>query len=190
MANDEIDKKVEHELNYVTANRFYVEMEKEIRASFSECQGLGVKLKKETYQEGGVNHQQRVFLGPAEFSDVTLKRGVTNDTAFLEWMNELMPELVDDYSQTQKTRRNVRILVFNQSGETMQAWTLIGAVPIGWKAPSLQANSNNAAIEELTLAFEGLKVSQPSGKSSRTSAKSDSITIHDKRGMDGFYPSN
>lgn len=32
---------------------------------------------------------------------------------------------------------------------------VIGAVPIGWKAPSLQADDNAAAIEELTLAYEG-----------------------------------
>jgi hypothetical protein len=49
-------------------------------------------------------------------------------------------------------------LVFNQAGETMQCWTLTGAIPVGWKTGSLQANSNAVAIEELTLAYEGLKV--------------------------------
>ncbi|MEO0971206.1 MAG: phage tail protein, partial [Cyanobacteria bacterium J06639_18] len=68
-----------YELNYVTTNRFYVEMESNITASFSECSGLGVKIKKENYLEGGVNDQQRVILSHAEFSDVTLKRGVTDD---------------------------------------------------------------------------------------------------------------
>ena len=37
---------VTHELNYVTANRFYVEMESNITASFSECSGLGVHNQK------------------------------------------------------------------------------------------------------------------------------------------------
>ncbi|HIK14514.1 MAG TPA: phage tail protein [Leptolyngbyaceae cyanobacterium M33_DOE_097] len=157
--------RVPHELNYVTSNRFYVEMEKDIKASFSECQGLSVKFKKETFSEGGVNDQQRVLLGPAEFGDVTLKRGATNDLMFLEWLNSwLMPQLIDgNRVQTPHSRRNVNILVFNQAGETMQCWTLIGAVPIAWKAPSLQANSNNGAIEELTLAHEGLKVFRKGG---------------------------
>ncbi|HEY9619349.1 MAG TPA: phage tail protein [Crinalium sp.] len=137
--------------NYVTANRFYVEMESQIKASFTECQGLSAKVKKETYQEGGVNDQQRIFLGQAEFTDVTLKRGVTDDQAFWEWASQML-------SDGPKARRNVNILVFNQAGETMQCWTLIGAVPITWKAPSLQANSTTAAIEELTLAYEGLNV--------------------------------
>src|ERR687886_1624672 len=152
-----LNGKVTHELNYVTANRFYVEIESEITASFTECAGLGVQVDKETYFEGGVNEQQRIFLKQAKFSDVTLKRGITNNLVFWNWLNQILD------SNNQKERRNVNILVFNQSGETMQCWTLIGAVPVGWKAPSLQANSNTAAIEELTLAYEGLQVIQQSG---------------------------
>jgi len=131
-------------------------MESNIAASFSECSGLGVKIKKETYFEGGVNDQQRIILGQAEFSDVTLKRGITDDFAFWDWISNTL-------SGEQKERRNVNILLFNQAGETMQCWTLVGAVPIGWRAPSLQANSNTVAIEELTIAHEGLKIAKSEG---------------------------
>lgn len=140
-----------YQLNYVTANRFYVEIEKTIAASFSECSGLGVKIKKETYPEGGVNDHQRVILGSPEFSDVTLKRGITDDLVFWEWLNQTV-------SNGKTYRRNVNIMLFNQAGETMQCWTLIAAVPIGWKAPSLQASANSVAIEELTLAYEGMQI--------------------------------
>ena len=150
---------VTHELNYVTANRFYVGLETEISASFSECSGLSVKIKTETYYEGGVNDQQRIFLGQPQFSEVTLKRGMTNDLVFWDWVSQILS------GKTQ--RRNVNITVFNQAGETMQCWTLIGAVPVGWKAPSLQANSTTVAIEELTLAYEGLKIAK-SGSSTAT----------------------
>lgn len=137
--------------NYVTANRFYVEMESTIKASFSECTGLGVSLKYDAIEEGGVNDQQRVILGGPKFTDVVLKRGLSDDLAFWAWLQSILE------SKTNQ-RRNVNILLFNQAGETMQCWTLIGAVPVGWKAPSLQANGETVAIEELTLAFEGLKV--------------------------------
>src|SRR4028119_341981 len=147
---------VTHQLNYVTANRFYVGLESEISASFSECSGLSVKVKTETYFEGGVNDQQRIFLGQPQFSEVTLKRGITDDFAFWEWISQIL-------TPGKKERRNVNISVFNQAGETMQCWTLIGAVPVGWKAPSLQANSNTVAIEELTLAYEGLKIAKSEG---------------------------
>lgn len=158
------------ELNYVTANRFYVEMENSITASFSECSGLGVTIKKERYREGGVNDQQRIILGEAEFSDITLKRGITDDLMFWDWVSNV----VGDYRQPSVAieRRNINILLFNQAGETMQYWTLIAAVPVGWKAPALQANSNTVAIEELTLAYEGLKIEKPGGGKGVTSFKS------------------
>lgn len=164
---------VTHELNYVTANRFYVEMESNITASFSECSGLGVKIKREAHFEGGVNDQQRIVLGQAEFSDVTLKRGLTDDFAFWDWVSQTL-------TGSKKERRNVNILTFNQAGETMQCWTLIGAVPVGWKAPALQANSNTLAIEELTLAYEGVKVTRSGGGSATSSGRDGK----------GYFPSN
>ena len=145
-----------YELNYVTANRFYVEMESNITASFSECSGLSVKIKREAHFEGGVNDQQRIVLGQSEFSDVTLKRGLTDDLVFWTWISQIL-------GGGQRTRRSINILLFNQAGETMQCWTLIGVVPVGWKAPSLQANSTTVAIEELTLAYEGLKIEKSAG---------------------------
>jgi phage tail-like protein len=162
--------------NYITANRFYVEMGGSVAASFSECSGLGVQLDKETYLEGGVNDQQRVFLKQTKFNDITLKRGMTDDITFWEWLEavfNLNHASGNPGSGAANLRRNVTILVFNQAGETMQAWTLIGAVPIGWKAPSLQASANSVAIEELTLTYEGLKVkSKPTGNSGSTSSGS------------------
>ena len=140
-----------NELNYVTANRFYVEIENDIKASFTECSGLGITIDKDYYLEGGLNNQQRIFLKQPKFNDVTLKRGITNDSFFLGWIHGVLKETVGN-------RTNLNILLFNQAGETMQTWTLIGAIPVGWKAPSLQADSKTVAIEELTIAYEGLNV--------------------------------
>jgi len=163
---------ITHELNYVTTNRFYVEIDKSIAASFSECSGLGMQIKKNVFHEGGVNDQQKIYLGQAEFADVTLKRGITDNQGFWNWISSL-------FTQT-STRRNVNILVFNQAGETMMSWTLIGAVPIAWKTPAMQADGNAVAIEELTLAYEGLKVGKDKGGGNPTSRMKES----------GFFESN
>lgn len=139
------------QFNYVTANRFYVEIEGQIKAWFSECSGIGVTLKTQSLIEGGVNDQQRFFLDNPEFSNVTLKRGITDNLDFWTWLKRV-------FDTEPNPRKNVSILLFNQAGETMQCWTLVGAVPVGWKADSLQASSESVALEELTLAYEGLKI--------------------------------
>jgi phage tail-like protein len=168
-------------LNYVTTNRFYVEIESQITASFTECDGLGVQVKKEVLFEGGVNEQQRILLGPSEFSDVTLKRGLSDDPVFWDWIKPLFEQRNSDQA-LEKHRRNINILVFNQAGETMQCWTLIGAVPIGWKSPSLQAEGSSIAIEELTLAYEGVNVAFKSG--------GGGASILQGRDQSGYFASN
>ncbi len=140
--------------NYVTTNRFYIEIGTNIVASFSECSGIDIEIEKEVYHEGGVNNQQRISLGQTCFSDITLKRGMTDDHTFSAWLGELF--------EGETLRRNVNILTFNQAGEIMKSWCLIGAIPVGWKLPSLEADGNMVAVEELTLAFEGLKIGQQS----------------------------
>lgn len=165
----------EHRKNYITTNRFYVEIESQVIASFSECSGLGVNIKKETYLEGGVNDQQRIILGHSEFTDVTLKRGMTDDLTFWSWISSIL-------TGKPSSRRNVNILLFNQAGEIMICWTLIGAIPISWKAPGFQADGNSVAIEELTLAYEGLKLkSKEGGGGASVGLRRDSI---------GFFPSH
>ena len=148
---------VNHEFNYVTTNRFYVEIDGSIAASFTECSGLSVQIQKNVFYEGGVNDQQRIYLGHTEFADITLKRGLTDDPGFWNWMNTVFNE------KDKTSRHNVNILIFNQAGETMLSWTLIGAIPIAWNTPALQADGNAVVIEELTLAYEGLQVARDSG---------------------------
>ena len=137
---------------YVTTNRFYVEIGKDIVASFSECSSVSIDIEKQVYMEGGVNDQQRISLGQTRFSDITLKRGITDDNIFSQWMSEL-------FAAKKTKRRNISILTYNQAGEVVKSWNLIGAIPVGWKIPSFEAAGNMVAVEELTLAFEGIKIS-------------------------------
>jgi phage tail-like protein len=154
--------------NYVTTNRFYVEIGRITVAAFSECSGVSVNVDKEVYLEGGVNDQQRISLGQTRFSDITLRKGMTNDETFAKWLSEIF--------DGKNKRRNVNIIAYNQAGETMKSWTLIGAIPVGWKLPDLEADGNRVAVEELTLAFEGLKMRSRGFSGEEVS-----------RGDDGFF---
>ncbi|MEM7773233.1 MAG: phage tail protein [Cyanobacteria bacterium P01_A01_bin.37] len=140
-----------HAINYVLENRFYVEIENQITASFASCQGLSAKITTTASREGGVNDQQRIFLGPTSFTEVTLTRGMTDSLLFWNWIKAT-------FTGGCGLRRNINILTFNQAGETMMSWTLIGAIPVSWKAPGLKADGSNIAVEEISIAFEGLKV--------------------------------
>ena len=47
------------QFNYVTANRFYVEIEGQIKAWFSECSCIAVTLKTQSLIEGVVKDHHR-----------------------------------------------------------------------------------------------------------------------------------
>jgi phage tail-like protein len=135
--------------NYVTGNRFYVEIDGIIAASFYQMTGMGFSLKKTPYAEGGLLCEQRYYLDPVQFKDIKLKRGITNDPDFLKWAFELL-------GPTSTPRRTVDIIAYNQAGESMQRWTLFGTRVIGWEGPTLKADANVVAFEEITIAYQSL----------------------------------
>ena len=178
-----------HGLNYIAANRFYVEMQESnsIAACFNECSGLSVTVNYDTYFEGGVNNQQRIILGNTQFSEVTLKRGLTNDAAFLGWASRMLTKISPDNAGSPQ-RRDINILLFNTAGETIQCWTLIGAVPVAWRAPALRADAATVAIEELSLAYEGLNISVDANPGGGGNALGGGGKIHKSgRGAGGFF---
>ncbi len=169
--------------NYITSNRFYVEMHGSIAASFTEFSGINVQVDKEVYFEGGVNEQQRIFLKHTKFNDVTLKRGMTDDLTFWDWVDQVLSLRQGSQRKSSDLRRNITIMTFNLAGQTMQSWTLVGAVPVGWKTPGFQANATTVAIEELTLAYEGLRVKKGAdGKATETKRKEKK-----KEDFDGYF---
>lgn len=167
--------------SYITTNRFYVEIESQLTACFTECSGLGVTINKEVIEEGGLTDQKRILIGTPDFSDVTLKRGMSGNQVFWNWISALLQPRSAG-TKISEHRRNINILTFNQAGYTQQCWTLIGAVPVGWQAPSLQASGSDVAIEELTLAYEGLNVTFGSG--------GGGATVLSGRSDTGYFASN
>ncbi|MEM6254094.1 MAG: phage tail protein [Cyanobacteria bacterium P01_D01_bin.156] len=184
----------EYRANYVLSHRFYVEMDGVIRAAFNECSGFGLDIKKELYLEGGVNEQQRVMLGHAEFQDTVLKRGMTNDPSFWAWMHEVLVGRTltatgkrHSSSTVVRTRRNINILMMNQAGAIMQVCTLVGAIPIGWKAPAFQSDSATVAIEEMTVAYEGIHLQFQTEAETLAAGGASTLLLRDEL---GFFPEN
>ena len=54
-------------------------------------------------------------------------------------------------------RKDVRIELHDGERRLTVAWVLEGALPVKIEAPDLNAGSNDVAIEQLTLAYEGLE---------------------------------
>ena len=113
---------------------------------FAECTGLGVGYDVTPYAEGGNNEFVHQLRGRLNYPNVTLRRGVTYEDALLRWFYEV---------QQPSKRPTVTISLVSSEGATLRHFALIGALPVKWTGPNVNAGSGNAATESLEIAHQG-----------------------------------
>jgi phage tail-like protein len=67
-----------------------------------------------------------------------------------EWRKEVEDGKVD------KARRNGTIKVYDRNNTPVAEWTFVKGWPSNLSGPSLGADSNEVAVEELTIVHEGI----------------------------------
>jgi phage tail-like protein len=82
-------------------------------------------------------------------SNITLKRGVTNDPELWAWRKKSMEGTVE--------RKNGSIVLVDDTGQEKVRWNFVKGWPTKWTGPSLRAAGNEVAIETLEIAHEGLE---------------------------------
>jgi phage tail-like protein len=123
--------------------------------SFAECTGLEATMEPKVIKEGGRNNAAIQRSGPVTFATVVLKRGMTETRDLYRWF-----ELVTGGKYAY--RLSATINMYDAAGVAKVAWRLDRALPIKFKAADLNAKGTEVGIEELHLAHEGLRLTQPS----------------------------
>jgi phage tail-like protein len=119
------------------------------RGEFSECDGLEITMAPKTIREGGNNARLIHLVGPVSYGQLTLKRGMTSNTALWRW-----------FEQTQRKhelRADGKIVMLAPNRRDKQVrFALTGCLPVKIKAPALSAKDGLVAIEEMQIAYETL----------------------------------
>ncbi|HET6671591.1 MAG TPA: phage tail protein [Pyrinomonadaceae bacterium] len=129
--------------------RFQVEIDGIASSRFLECTGLGSEVAVIEYREGGDPTAVRKLPGRASFSDITLKRGITESRDLYDWHRSLL--------QGQNDRRNGKIILLDDSGAEVVRWVFREAWPRKWEGPELNAMTNEIAIETFVLTCESIE---------------------------------
>ncbi len=125
-------------------------------ADFSKCDGLEMNIAPKTIREGGNNGQVIHLPGVVNYAQLSLKRGVFDTHELWAWFER---------SQTERSLRATgEIHVLNSARKPKMRFKLTGLLPIKLKAPSLDAESGQIAVEEMQIAYETLHLVQPSGE--------------------------
>lgn len=131
---------------------FLVEIDGITAAGFQEVSGLAAEISVIEYREGGDAGPVRKLPGLRKFTNVTLKRGFTQDRSLWNWFKQSM--------NGQIQRRAVAIVLLDEERQAVVRWNLTKAWPTRWEGPSLNAKGNNVAVETLEIAHEGFDIEE------------------------------
>lgn len=130
--------------------KFKVQIDGINRAGFREVSGLDAGTDAVDYREGD-EIAIRKLAGLQKFSNITLKRGITEDQDLWKWRLNVMEGNIKD------ARKNGQILLLDDKGETAAEWQFFNGWPTKWTGPAFNATANEVAIDTLEIAHEGLK---------------------------------
>jgi len=133
------------------AFNFQLEIDNVPLGAFSEVSGLTAEGDAVDYREGtDLQSNVRKLPGLRKYSNITLKRGYTQDKSLWNWYANIVNGVSD--------RRNVTIVLMNESREPVLRWHAENAWINKIEGPSLKASGNEVAMESVELVHEGLTI--------------------------------
>ena len=129
--------------------RFLVEIDSLVVAGFSEVSGLQAETQIETYREGGVNDYVHNLPKETTYSNIILKRGITDSEVLWKWHQDVVNGKI--------ARRNGYIVLLDSEGNETWRWNFVEAYPSKWNGPDLNADRNLVALESIELVHNGIK---------------------------------
>lgn len=139
--------------NPYSAFNFVVLINNQEVAAFSEVSGLDtentpIEWRDETHK---TNHVAKL-PGMEKYPNLMLKRGITASPYPWQWRKEAR-----DGSSSFPPVRDVVVQLQNENRETVYSWKLLNAWCCKLSGPSLNAKSNEIAIESMELAYDRIE---------------------------------
>lgn len=137
-------------------NNFALELKtgagKKVETFFTGASGLGFEVEVVPIASAQKDNQEFKRPGVAKYESITLKRPLTGDKTFYEWIDTVRKGEVKSY------RADGAIVLYSPDGNTdIARWTFTNAFPSKWSLTDPTADKADPLTEELVLAIEGLK---------------------------------
>lgn len=134
--------------------RYLIEIDGFASAGFNKMSGLEMETDVFEYREGGENTTVRKLPGQTKFNPIVLERGATFNQDMFNWFQS-----IHAYGTTPGlsiARKTVTIVLIGHKDKRLNEKTLQNCWPSKWAWADLDAKSNEALIESITLQHEGL----------------------------------
>ncbi len=133
--------------------KFYFEVKWDSEVmSFQEVSGLDSEAQIIEYRAGDNKEFTTVKMpGLKKSGNVTMKKGVfKSDNKFWDWFSKIKMNTIK--------RVPVTISLLDEGGAPTMVWTLANAWPTKITGTDLKSDGNEAAIESIEIAHEGLVI--------------------------------
>ncbi|WP_437536862.1 phage tail protein [Sorangium sp. So ce726] len=127
---------------------FLVEIQGLIAGGFTSVSGLRISTEVVPVREGGLNTHEYKLPGGTSYSDLVLRRGVSDLDLLWGWYQDVIAGKV--------SRRNGTIYLLSHANIPVKWWDFVRAYPVAWEGPEFDASSNQVLFQALTIAHEGL----------------------------------
>jgi phage tail-like protein len=128
-------------------------MDSDTEHRFQEVGGLSFEVETEELKEGGENRFTYKLPKRVKYPNLTLKRGLLQGTAILDWFSSAMSTwfTVPVYDFKPK---DVMITLMDEAGQPAAIWNVVQAYPLKWSVSDFKASDNAIAVESMELAYQ------------------------------------
>ena len=129
---------------------FLIEIDDLSVAGFTEVGGLTTESDAVDYREGSDDNTIRKLPGLRKYTNITLKRGYTKNDELWQWRKTTI--------DGNTLRKSGAIVLLNEQRKEVMRWNFKEGWLAKWEGPSLNATTNEAAIESIEIIHEGLEL--------------------------------
>ncbi len=129
---------------------FLVEIDGLSVAGFTEVGGLTSESDIIEYREGADTATVRKLPGLRKYSNIALKRGFTQNKELWDWRNTT--------NEGKTERKAGSIILLDEARNEALRWNFSEGWISKWEGPALNSTANEASIESLEIAVEGIEL--------------------------------
>ena len=138
--------------------KFRVKWDGRYVAGVSHVSGLIRTTEVVEHREGGDPSASRKSPGLSKYASIQLKRGITHDTAFEDWANQVwrLGAPLGSEVALSKLRKDVEVELYNEAGQLVIRYKVYRCWVSEYRAlPDLEADASAVLLEAITLEHEG-----------------------------------
>ena len=130
---------------------FQVKWDSEV-LSFQEVSGLDIEAQPIEYRHGDSPQFSTLKMpGIRKFGNITMKKGVfKSDNKFWDWFNQIKMNTIK--------RIPLTISLLDEEGSPTMVWSIANAWPTKITGTDLKSDGNEASIESIEIAHEGVTI--------------------------------